>query len=136
MFHSPDNGVHEPLIMIDLLSREHRILEKPCMEHRPFGVDVSGRMIRDASGIKIRAYVDYLEETVAAAKGPDAGAKALDELTRLLNERIPDPSYHVTPEFLRNVWNSYSYEFLCFLGEFCKAISHDPEFATRSARKN
>ena len=106
MFHSPDNGVHEPLIMIDLLSREHRILEKPCMEHRPFGVDVSGRMIRDASGIKIRAYVDYLEETVAAAKGPDAGAKALDELTRLLNERIPDPAYHITPEFLRNVWNS------------------------------
>ncbi|MBD0305821.1 MAG: GAF domain-containing protein [Nitrospiraceae bacterium] len=135
MFHSPDNGVHEPLIMIDLLSREHRILEKPCMEHRPFGVEVSGRMIRDASGIKIRAYVDYLEETVWAAKGPDVGAKALDELTRLLNERIPDPAYHVTPEFLRNVWNSYSYEFLCFLGEFCKAISHDPEFAYKVGKE-
>ncbi len=114
--------------MTDLLSKDHRILEKPHMDHRPFGMDASGKMIRDASGIKIRAYVDYLEDVVASKKGPDAGARALDELARLLNERIHDPTYHVTPAFLKNVWNSYSYEFLCFLGEFCKVIANDPQF--------
>ncbi|MGH7230871.1 MAG: histidine kinase dimerization/phospho-acceptor domain-containing protein, partial [Nitrospiraceae bacterium] len=114
--------------MPDLLSKDHRILEKRCMEFRPFGMDPYGRMIRDASGVKIRAYVDFLEQTVASAQGPAAGARAQEQLARLLNERIRDPAYHVTPAFLKNVWNSYSYEFLCFLGEFCKVISNDPQF--------
>ncbi|HJU05823.1 MAG TPA: hypothetical protein VJ692_11800, partial [Nitrospiraceae bacterium] len=113
--------------MAELFPKDRRILEKPWMDHRPFGMDTSGRMIRDASGVKIRAYVDYLE-AAAAHQGPMAGVGAVEQLASLLNERIRDPAYHVTPAFLKNIWNSYSYEFLCFLGEFCKVISGDPHF--------
>ena len=52
----------------------------------------------------------------------------------MLNERIHDPAYHVTPEFLRNAWNSYSYEFGCYLREFCEALSGDPQFHFKAAR--
>ena len=53
---------------------------------------------------------------------------AIDRLCDSLNARISDPSYHVTPEFLQNIWHSYSYEFVCYLGEFCILISEDPNF--------
>lgn len=34
----------------------------------------------------------------------------------------------MTPDFLRNIWNSYSYEFVCYLREFCEQLSGDPQF--------
>jgi signal transduction histidine kinase/class 3 adenylate cyclase len=34
----------------------------------------------------------------------------------------------VTPEFLKNEWNSYSYEFVCYLREFAKQLTGDPLF--------
>ena len=114
--------------MTMLLSKDHTILDKGNMEWRPFGTNADGEKVRDVSGVTVRANVEYLEEVVAHAKGPDAGREAVTELCRLLNERIQDPAYHVTPSFLKNTWNSYSYEFVCFLGEFCKGISGDPKF--------
>lgn len=135
----PDQG-QEP----DLLSKEHTILERPFMLYRPFGVDERGEKIADLSGMIVRDNVEFLEECVvtrarsrqANAQEADAqekaaqkaGAQAVEELCRLLNERIRDPAYHVTTTFLKNVWNSYSYEFASFLREFCRQLSGDPQF--------
>ena len=105
--------------MSDLLNKTHRIVEKGVMEFRPFGQDPKGEKIRDVSGMTVRAYVEYLQETMTRTKGREAGDLALQDLPRLLNERITDPAYHVTPEFLQNPWNSYSYEFVMYLAEFC-----------------
>ncbi|MFQ5991949.1 MAG: sensor histidine kinase, partial [Nitrospiraceae bacterium] len=105
------------------------------MEHRPFGVDRSGEDIHDVSGVTVKANVDYLEESVARAQGPQAGDLAVEELARILNARLRDPAYHVSPRFLKNPWNSYSYEFVCFLGEFCKILSHDPLFPFNAGKE-
>lgn len=111
-----------------LLSKEHSILERPVMQFRPFGVTPDGQKIRDVSGITIKANVEYLEEVVSKKNGETAGHQAIDRLCDSLNARISDPSYHVTPEFLQNIWHSYSYEFAVYLGEFCILISEDPNF--------
>ena len=58
--------------MSELLSKDHSILEKGRMEYRPFGIDTNGQKIRDASGITVRANVEYLQETVERKKGADA----------------------------------------------------------------
>jgi signal transduction histidine kinase len=105
------------------------------MEFPPFGVDESGQKIRDVSGVTIRANVEYLEEMMDRARGPGAGADMVDRLVSLLNGRILDPTYHVTPDFLKNPWNSYSYEFACFLGEFCSDLSRDTQFQSKMARQ-
>lgn len=117
--------------MITLLSKDHTILEKGMMEFRPFGVDAEGNKIRDASGVTVLANVECLEELVSETRDPQAGQEAVLELCRRLNERISDRTYHVTPQFLKNVWNSYSYEFVCFLGQICNDLSGDPEFQFR-----
>ena len=98
------------------------------MEFRPFGVDEHGRKIRDVTGVKVDAYTTFLSETVSRKRGPQAGQQIINQLCQLLNERIPDPAYHVTPNFLKNVWNSYSYEFVSFLSEFCIILSEDQQF--------
>jgi class 3 adenylate cyclase len=114
--------------MADLLSTDHRILERGLMQYRPFGVEPNGERIRDVTGMTVRANVEYLEETISSEHGAEAGAQALEELARLLNERITDPAYHVTASLLKNVWNSYSYEFTMYLAAFCIQISGDPAF--------
>jgi signal transduction histidine kinase/class 3 adenylate cyclase len=111
-----------------LLPKDHTILERPFMEFQPFGVDAAGRQVRDLGGAVVKANVEHLQERVAAQGGEKAGADAITELCRLLNERIRDPAYHVTPEFLKNEWNSYSYEFACYLREFAKQLAGDPLF--------
>ena len=113
---------------MELLSKEHSILERPVMQFRPFGVTPDGQKIRDVSGITIKANVEYLEEVVGTKNGEAAGRQAIERLCDSLNARISDPSYHVTPEFLQNIWHSYSYEFAVYLGEFCILISEDPNF--------
>ena len=113
---------------MELLSKEHSILERPFMLFRPFGVTPDGQKIRDVSGVTIKANVEYLEEVVNKQNGGAAGRQAVDRLCDSLNARISDPSYHVTPEFLQNIWHSYSYEFAIYLGEFCILISGDPNF--------
>ena len=112
----------------ELLSKEHSILERPFMLFRPFGVTPNGEKIRDVSGITIKANVEYLEEVVSKKNGDAAGRQAIEDLCDSLNARISDPSYYVTPEFLQNIWHSYSYEFAVYLGEFCILISGNPNF--------
>ncbi|MET0514489.1 MAG: ATP-binding protein [Nitrospiraceae bacterium] len=120
--------------MTELLSKDHTILERPFMEFVPFGVDLQGEKIGDISGVIVLSNVEYLYDFISLRSGPEAAGHAVHELCRLLNERIHDPAYHVTPAFLRNAWNSYSYEFGCYLREFCEALSGDPQFHFKAAR--
>lgn len=116
---------------VELLPKDRTILEREVMEFRPFGLDEQGHTIRDSSGMSIRAVVLYLERSLSHENGASVGSQAVEDLCRLLNGRIKDPVYHVTPEFLKNPWNSYSYEFTAYLYEFCERISGDPRFAFR-----
>lgn len=111
-----------------LLSKDHTILEQPFMLFIPFGVDERGEQIKDISGMIIRDNVEYLEDWVRRTKGADAAKQAIDDLCRLTNARIRDWAYHVTPEQLKNVWNSYSYEFTSYLRELCRQLFDDPAF--------
>lgn len=125
----PLDGI-EPAVLPSngLLPKERRILDRPFMEFRPFGLDEQGQTIRDLSGMSIRAVILDLEKTLTREQGDGAGPEAVDELCMLLNQRIKDSVYHVTPEFLKNPWNSYSYEFAAYLYEFCELLTGDPNF--------
>jgi hypothetical protein len=114
--------------MTELLSKDHTILERPFMEFRPFGMDEQGAKIRDVSGVVVGANVNYLEDCVARIAGLESAARTVQKLCRLLNERLRDTVYHVTTDFLRNEWHSYSYEFVCYLREFCEQLSEDSLF--------
>lgn len=105
------------------------------MECRPFGREPDGERIQDVSGVTVRANLEYLEKCVAQKRGADAGRKAVEDLVTLLNERLPDPAYHVTSGFLKNPWNSYSYEFVMYLTEFCVELSGDPDFHFNLGRR-
>ncbi len=111
-----------------LLPKTHRILERPFMEFRPFGRDQQGATIEDVSGITVRANLEYFESIVTRQYGAQAAQEAIEKLVFLLNERIPDPTYHVTAELLKNPWNGYSYEFVMFLAEFSVQLSEQPNF--------
>jgi signal transduction histidine kinase len=111
-----------------LLPKSHRILERPLMEFRPFGKDLQGATIQDVSGITVRANLEYLEDVITRRQGSEAAQTAIDNLVALLNERIPDRTYHVTVDFLKNPWNSYSYEFVMFLAEFSVQLSRQDNF--------
>ena len=105
------------------------------MEFRPFGKDLQGATIRDVSGITVRANLEYLEAVVTQRHGPDAAKAALEKLVSLLNERIPDRTYHVSVDFLKNTWNSYSYEFVMFLAEFSIQLSEQPDYHFNMGRE-
>jgi len=111
-----------------LLPKFHRILERPLMEFRPFGKDLQGVTIQNVSGITVRANLEYLETLVTCKSGPEAAQAALEKLVGLLNKRIPDRTYHVTVDFLKNPWNSYSYEFVMFLTEFSIQLSEQSDY--------
>lgn len=121
-----------PHTEIQLLPKDRTILEREVMEFRPFGLDEQGHRIRDLSGMSIRAIVVYLEKSQTLEQGASGGSRAVEDLCRLLNQCIKDPAYHVTPEFLKNAWNSYSYEFTAYLYEFCERMSGDPQFVFRA----
>lgn len=123
--HSALPTMSEPL----LFPKDRTILERPFMEFRPFGSSVLGEKIRDLSGMAIWPVVEHLERSLVRRGGTPAGDQAVQDLCRLLNERIKDPVYHVTPTFLQNRWNSYSCEFAAYLYEFCEQLSGDPRFA-------
>lgn len=114
--------------MSQLSSLEPTILERPYMLYRPFGKDVTGEPINDMTGVSIRENVKYLEEFVSRNRGPEAGKLATKELVLRLNQRIPEPAYYVTPEFLASGSTGYSNEFVAYLVEFCVELSQDPEF--------
>ena len=121
--------------MPQLLPHTHRILERSYMEHRPFGSDSHGQTIQDVSGITVRANLEYLETLVTRQHGVEAAQTALEKLVLLLNERIPDRTYHVTVDFLKNPWNSYSYEFVMFLAEFSIQLSEQPDYHFNMGRE-
>jgi len=123
-----ERGEPTAMLMPELLSKSRTILERSMMEFRPFGLDEQGRTIRDLSGMSIRAIILDLERTLSRERGDGAGPEAVQELCKLLNQRIKDPVYHVTPDFLKNPWNSYSYEFAAYLYEFCELLTGDPQF--------
>jgi signal transduction histidine kinase len=112
-----------------LLEKHHTILERPYLEFRPFGSTERGEKVRDLSGMAIWPVVEHLERSAARRGGQAAGQEAVQELCRLLNERIKDPVYHVTPASLGRRWNSYSCEFAAYLYEFCEQLTGDPRFA-------
>jgi signal transduction histidine kinase len=120
--------VRPSLSDIPLLPKDRTILQREFLEFRPFGVDEQGEKIRDLTGMSLRATVIYLESSMARRHGETAGLQAVQDLCSLLNQRIKDPVYHVTPAFLKNAWNSYSYEFTAYLYEFCERISGDAKF--------
>src|SRR5574340_1441057 len=76
--------------MAELLSKDHSILERPFMEFRPFGLDERGEKICDISGVIVLSNVEYLCDCISLASGPEAGECAVQELCRLLNERLRD----------------------------------------------
>ena len=121
--------------MPELLSKSHRIIEKGVMEFRPFGQELNGERIQDVSGVTVRANLEYLKDLVTRSRGREAGEAIIEELVDLLNARIPDQTFHVTPEFLTNPWNSYSYEFVMFLNEFCAILSGDDLFCFHLGRE-
>ncbi len=121
--------------MSELLLKSRVILEKGVMEFRPFGRELDGARIQDVSGVIVRANIDYLEDLITRSRGSEAGASVIQELVDLLNARILDQAYHVTSESLKNNWNSYSYEFVMFLNEFCAILSGDDQFAYHVGRQ-
>ena len=121
--------------MSELLPKSHGILEKGRMEFRPFGREINGERIQDVSGLTVLANLEYLEQAVTRRDGKEAGERTIQELVRSLNDRILDEAYHVTSEFLKNPWNSYSYEFVMFLNEFCVRLSGDPNFHCNLGRE-
>ncbi len=118
-----------------LFSPEQTILDRPFMQFTPFGVDGRGQRVGDVSGIIILDNVEFLEESIAKTQGEEAAGRIVGELCRLLNDRVRDHAHHVTPEQLKNVWNSYSYEFTSFLREFCRQLSGDPDFFLHVGRE-
>jgi signal transduction histidine kinase/ActR/RegA family two-component response regulator len=120
--------------MTTLLSKDHPITEKGMMEFQPFGNESDGTPIRDISGVVVRALVEHLEETVGCQYGPAAGRQAVEDLVQRLNERIPDRAFHVTADFLKNTWNSFSSEFTVFLTQFCWDVSGGPQFSFNMGR--
>ena len=112
-----------------LLEKVHTILERRYLEFRPFGSTEQGEKVRDLSGMAIWPVVEHLERSLTRRGGQPAGQQAIQELCRLLNERIKDPAFHVTPTFLGRQWNSYSCEFAAYLYEFCERLTGDPRFA-------
>jgi hypothetical protein len=60
-------------IECELLSPDHRILERRFMAFPPFGKDSHGEAIRDMGGVSIRSNVEYLEENTSRKAGPQAG---------------------------------------------------------------
>ncbi len=122
-------------VTTELLPPERTILDRAYMQFVPFGVDERGERIRDVSGMIVRDNVEYLEELVTRTKGAEAAARSTVELCSLINARVRDSACHVTPEQLKNVWNSYSYEFTSYLREFCRQLSGDPAFYDHVGRE-
>ena len=121
--------------MPKLLSKTHSIIEKGVMEFRPFGHELNGERIQDVSGVIVRANLDYLQDLVTRSRGQEAGTAIVEELVDRLNASIPDTTFHVSAQFLKSPRNSYSYEFVMFLHEYCSLLSEDQLFALHLGRE-
>ena len=54
----------------------------------------------------------------------------------MLNAAIEDERYHLTPAYLLNESNSYSYEFRLFVAEYCRILSGHPDFFLNEGRRS
>ena len=122
------------------------------MRGRPFGRDEHGEPIAHGSGRIVVGAVRYLQAVVGRqaereapeALDPDevaalvehARTDVLDRLVAMLNAAIEDERYHLTPAYLLNESNSYSYEFRLFVAEYCRILSGDPDFFLNEGRRS
>ena len=122
------------------------------MRGRPFGRDEHGEPIAHGSGRIVVGAVRYLQAVVGRqaereapeAMDPDevaalverARTDVLDRLVAMLNAAIEDERYHLTPAYLLNESNSYSYEFRLFVAEYCRILSGDPDFFLNEGRRS
>ena len=122
------------------------------MRGRPFGRDEHGEPIAHGSGRIVVGAVRYLQALAggraeheapegldpqeAAALVEEARADVLDRLIAMLNDAIDDERYHLTPAYLLNESNSYSYEFRLFVAEYCRILSGDPDFFLNQGRRS
>jgi signal transduction histidine kinase len=122
------------------------------MRGRPFGRDEHGQPITHGSGRIVVGSVRYLQAlagTKAEREAPEAldpdeiktiveraRTDAVNRLVAMLNAAIEDERYHVTPEYLLNESNSYSYEFRLFVGEYCRILSGDQDFFINQGRRS
>ena len=110
----------------------------------PFGLDNNGNLIKQARSSSLIGVIKQLRVSVAervqkelpAALTPDERAarieaevqSAIEELTRRLNQAMPDERYKVSAQSLLDRNNYYSYEFSLFANEYAAEISGDPQF--------
>jgi signal transduction histidine kinase/ActR/RegA family two-component response regulator len=122
------------------------------MRGRPFGRDEHGEPIAHGSGRIVVGAVRYLQALAGgraeheAPEGLDpeevavlveeARADVLDRLIAMLNDAIDDERYHLTPAYLLNESNSYSYEFRLFVAEYCRILSGDTDFFLNQGRRS
>ncbi len=118
---------------------------------RPFGRDEQGNVIAHGSGSIVAGAVRYLQAIAGdRAEGEmplgvdvqdraqiveRARTEIVERLVALLNRAIPDDRYHVTPEYLVNESNNYSYEFRLFVAEYCRLLSGDEHFFFNQGRR-
>ena len=138
--------------MNELLSKEHRIIEKGFMTYQPFGMDENGDRIEDWNGQVIVGSIEYMMECVsqrvekevapkmgvekARLLGEQAAEQAVNELIERLNGAIRDKRFHVSREYLMNEGNYYSYEFRQYLIEYATLISGDENFSFNRSYKS
>jgi hypothetical protein len=122
------------------------------MRGRPFGRDEHGEPIAHGSGRIVVGAVRYLQALAggrAEREAPEAldpedvatlveqaRSDILDRLIAMLNAAIDDERYHLTPAYLLNESNSYSYEFRLFVAEYCRILSGDPDFFLNQGRRS
>ena len=114
------------------------------MRRRPFGIGADGQPIAESNGKIMVSAVRYMLEVVgkrAAQNAPSnaspeqvdilvnqAQSDALDRLVTMLNVAIPEERYYITPEYLLNESNNYTYEFDLFVADYCRVVSGHPNF--------
>ena len=120
------------------------------MRGRPFGRDEHGEPIAHGSGRIVVGAVRYLQAMIgrqaerarhlrrwtrtrsrrsSSGRGPTSSTGSW----RCSNAAIEDERYHLTPAYLLNESNSYSYEFRLFVAEYCRILSGDPDFFLNEA---
>ncbi len=114
------------------------------MATAPFGLDVSGNLIKQARSSTLIGVVKQLRASIKARAQKDLpgsltpedrtaqmeaeAQSAVEELVRRLNLAMPDGRYQVSIESLLNKDTYYSYEFSLFANDYAAEISGDPLF--------
>lgn len=101
------------------------------MKRIPFGLDENGKHITDIRGNVIKPVVMYMLECVEkrnVGRVESAHAKAQAQLIARLNTCIPNPTHHVTFDYLLKEGNLYSYEFNAFVHYICNELAEEPHY--------